>query len=128
MAALGTMGCMNIPLYKEKLEAELKLVEAELKTVGRKNPATPGDWEGTGGDIDQTATESDEIADRMEQYEENRAIADELEIRYTAIQHALDKIAEGKYGVCEIGGEPIEEARLDADPSARTCKAHMQSI
>lgn len=37
------------------------------------------------------------------------------------IDHALNRIEEGTYGVCEIGGEPIPKQRLEAIPWARFC-------
>ena len=36
------------------------------------------------------------------------------------IERALEKIAEGTYGVCDISGEKIAPARLDAMPYAST--------
>lgn len=109
---------------QERLEAERVLLESELATVGHKN-ATPGDWEPGAGEIDTTATELDERADAIEQFEANAGILKELEIRYNDVKRALLKLEQGTYGVCEVGGEPIEEARLEANPSARTCEKHM---
>lgn len=40
---------------------------------------------------------------------------------------ALDKIADGRYGVCEACGEAIGYARLLAYPSARRCLACQQN-
>jgi RNA polymerase-binding transcription factor DksA len=114
----------KIAHFKNKLEAELKLVEAELKELGWKNPAT-GEWEATGGDIDATATESDELGDKQEEYEERREEIEPLEARFTELKLALDKIDEGTYGNCEVSGEPIEEDRLEANPAAKTCKKHL---
>ncbi len=110
--------------FKKRLEEEVRAAEAELKSLGWKNPAT-GEWEATGGDIDQTATESDELGDRQEEYGENRAEIDEIEIQWLGAKRALQKIDEGTYGVCEVGGEEIEQDRLEANPSARTCKKHL---
>lgn len=117
---------MDTAHYKEKLETELKLVQGELKTVGVQNPHNPADWEGKEVDMDVTNNEDDELGDKMEEYGENRAINDTLEVRYNNIERALGKIAGGTYGVCEIGGEKIEEDRLEANPAARTCKDHME--
>jgi RNA polymerase-binding transcription factor DksA len=111
--------------FKKTLISELQTTENELRTLGWRNPAT-NEWEATGGDVDQTATESDELADRMEEYGENRAEIEEIEIHWRNIKRALEKIEAGTYGVCEISGEEIEEDRLEANPSARTCKAHME--
>ncbi|MEK7091498.1 MAG: TraR/DksA C4-type zinc finger protein [Patescibacteria group bacterium] len=41
---------------------------------------------------------------------------------------ALAKIDAGNYGLCEISQEPIELDRLEANPSARTCKKHLDQI
>lgn len=37
------------------------------------------------------------------------------------IDHALNRIEEGTYGICEVGGEPIPKQRLEAIPWARFC-------
>lgn len=110
---------------KERLTQELALVESELNTVGRKNPDNPADWQPTPPVEDASATEEDEVADKIEDFEQNTAILKQLEIQHTAIVAALGRIDAGTYGTCEISGEPIEDDRLEANPSARTCKSHM---
>ncbi len=72
------------------------------------------------------SADSNEVADNIEEFEENTAVLKELEIRYNDIKDALDKIEKNKYGICEVSGEEIEEERLIANPAARTCKAHME--
>ncbi|GAA1721351.1 TraR/DksA C4-type zinc finger protein [Isoptericola hypogeus] len=37
---------------------------------------------------------------------------------------ALDRVADGTYGVCEVCGRPIPEARLEARPAATRCVEH----
>lgn len=108
---------------KQRLTEEQTLLEAELATIGQKSATTPGDWVATPAPMD--GTEPDEVADKIEQFEENTALLKQLEIRLSDIKLALTKIEQGTFGVCEISGEPIEEDRLEANPSARTCKAHM---
>ena len=112
--------------FKEKLEAEKKLLEKELSEVGRRNPDNPRDWEAVPAD-QETTTQADEnlAADHIEGYEDNLAIVESLETRYTDVKDALEKLEKGNYGICEIGGEEIEIDRLEANPSARTCKEHM---
>jgi RNA polymerase-binding transcription factor DksA len=39
------------------------------------------------------------------------------------IDEALDRIQNGKYGICELTGKPIERERLDAIPWTRFCAA-----
>lgn len=122
------MNEQKIISFKNRLEEERKAVETELTSVGVQNPANPSDWEGkeTSMDVMSAAADANEAADKMEEYEENRAISDTLEVRYNAIQRALEKIEDGNYGTCEVCHAPLEEARLEANPAARTCTSHME--
>jgi RNA polymerase-binding transcription factor DksA len=119
---------MDTEQFKNKLEAELQAVEKELRSVATQNPKNPQDWEAKETDMDVMSAVADpnEAADKQEEYVQNRAIADQLEIRYNNIKRALSKIEEGTYGICEVSGEQIEEDRLGANPAARTCKEHME--
>jgi RNA polymerase-binding transcription factor DksA len=119
---------MDTEHFKKKLEDKLATVEQELKSVATQNPKNPADWEATERKMDVMSATADpnEAADKQEEYIENRAITDELEVSYNAIKRALKKIEDGTYGVCEISGEPIELERLEVNPAARTCKVHME--
>src|SRR5581483_448076 len=110
--------------FKKKLEKELKTLEGELKSVGHKNPENPKDWEPGANDVDIEASDLADTADNIENYELNTAILKPLEIQYNDVKMALDKIKKGTYGICEVGGEPIDKERLEANPAARTCVAH----
>jgi Tfp pilus assembly PilM family ATPase len=48
-----------------------------------------------------------------------------FEVGLQEVMTALTKIEEGTYGTCEVSGDEIETDRLEANPAARTCKAHM---
>lgn len=112
--------------YKNMLETELNKVETELKTVGRKNPDNPKDWEPMPEKMDISPADDNEVADSIEAYEENTGILKQLEIRFNELKSALKRMDDGKYGICEVGGEVIEEERLNANPAATTCKKHMK--
>lgn len=107
-------------------EEEARLVE-ELGTVGRRNPENPDDWQGTPGDILVGSADLNEQADKVEDYIERSAIEAPLEKQLELVKRAQAKIEERAYGVCEISGEEIEEDRLRANPTATTCKKHMNS-
>ena len=111
--------------FRGKLTEELATVEAELKTVGRINPDNPADWQPTPEKNNVLPSDRDEVAESFSEFEDRTAILKQLEIRFNEIKGALERIEQDKFGVCETGGEPIEEARLEANPAARTCKAHM---
>jgi RNA polymerase-binding transcription factor DksA len=115
---------MDTTHFRELLTQEKSTLEAELATVGRKNPSNPADWEPVPSETGQEADPNDQ-ADLMENYGENTAILNDLEIRYNEVNAALARIENGTYGVCTVGGEEIEADRLEADPAASTCKAHL---
>lgn len=117
---------MNTEHVKHRLEEELRSVEKELSSVAAQNPET-GDWEAKEVSMDTQSpiAEANEAGDKIEEYENNRGINNALEGRWRDIKDALAKIEAGTYGTCEVGGEAIEEDRLEANPAARTCKAHM---
>lgn len=116
---------LNITFYKEKLEAEKARLEAELQTVARHE--TKGDtWEAVNTIVDDSIdADPNGVADKIEEYETNHAIADSLKKELLDVDNALAKIEVGTYGVCEISGHEIEEDRLNANPAARTCKEHI---
>ena len=111
--------------FKKKLEAEKKLLEKELEKVGRRNPDNLSDWEATPVDRDTSQADENTVADSIEDYEDNVAIVNTLETRYQDLKSALDKIKHGSYGICQVCNKEIETDRLEANPSASTCKEHM---
>lgn len=115
--------------FKAKLEAEKKLLEKELNEVARINPDNPSDWEAT-PPVDRDTSQADEntVADAIEGYEGNIAIVKTLEARYNDVKSGLDKIKHGIYGLCQVCQKEIETDRLEANPSARTCKEHMDGV
>lgn len=119
------MNTKDIQYWKTKLEKEKKLLEDELATVGHANPNNPNGWEATSAPEVDTADEN-EVADKMEELEENELILGQLEKQLMEVNSALERVEKGTYGICEISGEPIEKERLEASPSARTCKKHMK--
>ncbi len=114
-------------IFKENLEQEKTNLEKQLSTVAQPDQENPGTWEAIQTDTTQEADPHDQ-ADHLDQYQENRAVVDVLNARYQQVAAALERIERGTYGICEVSGEPIEKERLEADPTARTCVAHIESI
>lgn len=113
--------------YKDRLETMLAEITEELKTLGVHNPEVPEDWEAVPADVDVAQADPNVSADRVEDWEERRAVLAQLETRFNNIRRALKKIEAGNFGTCEIGGEKIETDRLDANPAARTCQEHINN-
>jgi RNA polymerase-binding transcription factor DksA len=114
--------------YKKSLLDERAELIEELKSVGViKDKRHPDDWEATPGDADYTRADPNEVGDKLEAYEGNNAIVQELEQRLEDVDAALEKIKNNTFGICEVNGEAIEADRLEANPAAKTCKAHMNT-
>jgi RNA polymerase-binding transcription factor DksA len=115
----------NYDHLRTKLEEEKRSLEASLGEVGRPNPDQPGNWEVTPAPNGDDVEFNDELADRLEEASEREETEVELEGRLKEVTQALERLAAGTYGICEIGGEAIEADRLEANPAARTCKQHL---
>ena len=115
----------NMEHYKKLLQNEKANLEKELATVGRKNPDVVGDWEATEPTADIDRADEDEVAEGINEYENNTAILKQLETRLDEVNTALKQIEKGTYGTCVVCGAEIETERLDANPAAQTCKLHM---
>ena len=74
--------------------------------------------EGSGLDYDANFADTSQVTAERGEAE---ALAGSLREALDEVEHALVKLDEGNYGVCEGCGRPINNARLDAMPAARHC-------
>jgi len=99
-------------LFRRHLETERESLLEELKTtaclVARRREGGPYGEEG------ELATE---IAEVEKGFILERRMRDQL----AEVEHALQKFAQGSYGLCDICGQPIELGRLAALPHANLC-------
>lgn len=119
---------IDLKYFKNKLEAEKKLLEEELTKVGRINPDNPSDWVPAPAQDSRVHADDNLAADEIEEFDDNLAIVNTLEVRYQEVKSALERIDKGTYGICTVSGEEIEHDRLEANPSASTCKKHMEIV
>ncbi|MEI8339269.1 MAG: TraR/DksA C4-type zinc finger protein [bacterium] len=111
--------------FAELLEAKKNQLEAEMSLIARRNPANPNDWEPIELDGDNNrAVNEDEVADEIESFENNASVLENLEAEYDKVLVSLNKIKDGTYGKCSVGGEDIPVARLEVEPAADTCIEH----
>lgn len=112
--------------HKQELTRMQGELAAELATLGVHDPHNTSDWIATPSVSTQEPDHND-AADMVEELEEREGTLAVLETRWNDIRRALAKMEAGTFGVCEIGGEQIEEERLKVNPSARTCIAHKEA-
>jgi RNA polymerase-binding protein DksA len=92
----------------ERLRAELDLATRELDDLMRD----AGDGAGNDqADMGSTTFERDH----------EMTLANNARVMLTQTEHALDRIADGSYGICESCGQPIGKNRLMAFPRATLC-------
>jgi RNA polymerase-binding transcription factor DksA len=108
-----------IEKQKEKLEEQKISAQKELEKFAKKDNVPEGDWETKYPNREEG--DKEEEADEVQEYENLLALEHSLELRLKDINDALNKIAEGKYGICEKCGKEIESERLEAVPEAKLC-------
>ena len=119
---------IDIEQFKTKLLAEKEELLKDLEGIAEKNPTNEADWVQTPTDVNKGDSDPINRADNLEELDANNAIVASLETRINNVKDALTKIEAGTYGYCEISNEPIEVDRLEANPSAKTCKAHIAEV
>jgi RNA polymerase-binding transcription factor DksA len=117
---------MNTAQHKEALEKHLLQITEELKTIGIHNPENKSDWIAVPEHIDVNEADDNLAADAVEAWDERQGLVATFERDYNATIAALLRIENGTFGVCEVCRKEIEEARLLATPSARTCILHKE--
>lgn len=118
---------INIDYFKQKLTSEKGQLEADLGHIStQKIHQNKDDWEAVPADKDLDMETRDEVADRLEDLSERQSATSNLETRLAGVNQALEKISNNTYGQCKICHTDIEEARLEANPAATTCKTHLE--
>ena len=116
---------MDTTVHKAALETEKAEITNALSELGVQNPNNPNDWITTPAAPVTSESDPNDFGDRSEAWQERRGTLSALETRWNNINRALEKIVNGSYGNCEVCGGTIEAARLEANPAARTCVAHI---
>ncbi|SFV61121.1 C4-type zinc finger protein, DksA/TraR family [hydrothermal vent metagenome] len=87
---------------QEKLEENIARLRRELAVKTERG----------GNDIE-------DVAEMTRVKEEDSALLEQQQHELGEVQHALEKIGDGTYGICEKTLEPIPVERLKANPAAR---------
>jgi RNA polymerase-binding transcription factor DksA len=95
--------------YRALLEAEREDLIAKLEELGLGGASLTYD--------SNFADSSQVTAERGEAEALGATLGDAL----AEVEHALAKVVDGTYGVCEDCGDPIDPLRLEAKPAARYC-------
>ena len=118
-------------LAMDDAQARQRLEEERARLAGVRN----GVSESNG--LDQSEGESVAELSSIDQHqadlgtetferEKDLAIIESIEAELADVEHALRRLDEGTYGICEACGRPIDEERLEALPATRLCRNDQQ--
>ena len=104
---------------RARIEKEQERLIAQLRELGLTPVAGRA---ADDGDVDQPRDEGDH-AQASERRDIGFMTRERLAERINRLSIALDRLAAGTYGECDVCGGAIEPARLDAIPDATRCLA-----
>jgi DnaK suppressor protein len=112
-----SMNKTTVTKLKQRLVAEERYLAQELDVYAAEQQF-----------ISQSASEEhassvDDAAAEMFEHEKALAIEGTLEDILADVEHALHKVDDKSYGVCDGCGQPIDSERLQALPQASLCLA-----
>ncbi len=102
-------------LLRARLESERACLNGELEQL--KASITPAEERREGspfGKREEEATEALELEKRL-------ALERRIKQQLAKVEHALAKLEKGTYGLCDICGQKMDPARLEALPEASLC-------
>jgi len=102
-------------IIRQRLQDSLRAAQEELEQI-EDRLRDKGDYgPGTGDPL-------------VVRWELNLARRDRVESRIAELEHALERLEEGSYGLCESCGKPIDLERLEALPQAELCIECARSV
>ena len=106
---------MDPEAARQRLEAEKARVAGLIA-----EQHTEVDEESASEDVEATTFDNADSGSATFEREKDLGILDDLEAELAEVEAAIERIENGTYGIDEVTGEPIDPARLDALPTART--------
>jgi RNA polymerase-binding transcription factor DksA len=108
---------MDSDAARQRLEAEKTRVTGLIRDLHTELDGEAESDDAELSNYDQHPADS--ATDTFER-EKDLGILDDLEAELAEIEAAIERIENGTYGIDEVTGRPIDPARLDAVPVART--------
>lgn len=106
---------VHLDQQKKRLEEQRTRLRQEIEQLGILG-GTPLGLGNHGADDASLAYEQ----------EQNFGLRRLLSRELGQVEAALQRMEEGRYGICEVCGNPIDPARLKAMPSANLCLTDLQ--
>jgi RNA polymerase-binding protein DksA len=111
---------LDIGATRSRLKAERRRLAELTGTLSVPNATSTAETTSDPGDHNQDPAD---IASETLERAKDLSILIGMEAKMADIERALERLEAGTYGICEACGQPIGEARLEAWPAARFCRA-----
>ncbi len=103
---------------KNNLAAERKRLESELAGFAKKDLTIKDNYR---SEFPEFGNDDDENANEVAEYSDRLSLEHALEKQLQDVNKALENIQNGKYGICNHCGEPIDGQRLKIRPTSSSC-------
>jgi RNA polymerase-binding transcription factor DksA len=113
-------GELDLAAVADRLRAEGEEVRARLTSMTADLEALMAASQDSNAD-DEHDPEGQTIAYERSQLS---SLVDAAHAQLSRVEATLARVRSGGYGRCDVCGQPIPLARLEARPTARTCVAH----
>ena len=100
--------------FRKLLLEELARLEEERDYLRRSSSDMDGNLPEDAEGEEDTADLASSLMDK----EMDLSVEEEIEETMGAIEHALQKMEDGTYGICDVSGKPIPRSRLELIPWA----------
>lgn len=110
---------------KEKLLSEKQQLEEKLARIGKKGSGEGGKYSAT---WEEYGDKEEDNASEVEEYSASVGLRQTFEAELEEAQIALQRMEEGKYGLCETCGNSIDEKRLQIRPMSRFCMECAEAV
>lgn len=118
---------MDTSQAKERLNDELDELRSLLEERRDSDDLDESQQEST-GELSSVDQHPGDVGTTTFERTRDLSIEENLKNHIDEVEAALDRIAEGSYGTCEICGAEIDRERLQARPATRHCKEHQEEL
>lgn len=105
---------LDIEHFRTLLLEEMNRLEEEREFIR----AGHSDMDGNLPEDAEGEEDTADLASSLMDKEMDLSVEEDVEETLTAIEHALQKIEDGTYGICDVSNRPIPKSRLELIPWA----------
>ena len=105
-------------VFREKLTQERARIQTELASLDEEVAILGKDQQTEGG---STGNHMADGATDIAEQDRDMALIGTLQERMREVEHALERLDQGTYGVCERCDKPIPAERLEVRPFSTLC-------